>query len=79
MSASSGLKGFCDICSHANNEHRQYKCNACNQPKKWKICQQPSHGGYVVCVKCETCAPGGGPPGSQPDGHMKYLCDEVVS
>ena len=74
MSASSGLKGFCDVCSHANNEHRRYKCNACQQPKKWKIYQQPAHSAHVVCVKCDQCAPRGGPPGSQPGGYMNYLC-----
>ncbi|OJD24937.1 hypothetical protein ACJ73_03698 [Blastomyces percursus] len=70
-------RDFCDVCHHANNEHREYECKACHQPNKWKICQQLSHGTHVMCVKCEQCAPGGGPAGSQPGGYMKYLCDEV--
>lgn len=64
MSASSGLKGFCEVCEHANNEHRKWKCTAKGCKKKWMVCQTGAghqewgmKGGnateYVVCVRCD--------------------------
>ncbi|KAH7008747.1 hypothetical protein EDB80DRAFT_447168 [Ilyonectria destructans] len=59
MSASSGAKGWCSICSHPNNEHNSYTCEARGCRKKFKVCQTGSHdewgaqeGVYVLCKAC---------------------------
>lgn len=59
MSASSGSKGFCNVCSHANNEHNTYTCDVKGCRKKFKVCQTGSHvewnveeGVYVLCKAC---------------------------
>jgi hypothetical protein len=57
MSASSGTKGFCSVCGHANNEHNSYTCEAKSCRKKFKVCQTGSHpgetqGAYVLCKAC---------------------------
>lgn len=59
MSASSGSKGFCNVCSHANNEHNTYTCDVKGCRKKFKVCQTGSHmewnaedGAYVLCKAC---------------------------
>ncbi|KAH7115724.1 hypothetical protein EDB81DRAFT_919679 [Dactylonectria macrodidyma] len=43
MSASSGRNGWCDVCSHTNNEHNYYTCEARSYQKKFKVCQTGSH------------------------------------
>ncbi|KAK4119393.1 hypothetical protein N657DRAFT_581818 [Parathielavia appendiculata] len=58
MSASSGVDGWCNVCSHANNEHNYYTCEAKGCRKKFKVCQTGSHqeweieAGYVLCKWC---------------------------
>ncbi|PYI02574.1 hypothetical protein BO78DRAFT_324704 [Aspergillus sclerotiicarbonarius CBS 121057] len=59
MSASSGRSGFCDICSHANNEHTFYACTARGCRNEFKICQTGSHQEFnvdgKVYVLCDWC------------------------
>ncbi|KAL4927729.1 uncharacterized protein BDV17DRAFT_116521 [Aspergillus undulatus] len=59
MSASSGQSGFCDICSHANNEHNYYTCTAQGCRKRFKICQTGSHQEFNIAgniyVLCKWC------------------------
>ncbi|KAG4412785.1 hypothetical protein IFR04_014076 [Cadophora malorum] len=84
QSASSGRPGWCQVCSHQNNEHNFYQCEAwvgggrkkkggskaTRCPNEFSICQSPAHDGYTVCGKCHD-HPGGGPGGSEPGGWMK--------
>ncbi|PYI06445.1 hypothetical protein BO78DRAFT_114906 [Aspergillus sclerotiicarbonarius CBS 121057] len=39
MSASSGLRGTCDVCLHANNEHNTAPCPVPRCKNRWKQCQ----------------------------------------
>lgn len=57
MSASSGMKGWCDVCGHHNNEHNYHTCEAAQCRKKFKVCQVGDHEGtengeYVLCKWC---------------------------
>ncbi|KAH7129669.1 hypothetical protein B0J13DRAFT_563173 [Dactylonectria estremocensis] len=56
MSASSGLRGTCSVCSHMYNEHNRYRCTGRDKKKvdkkkhqwvqctaRWYVCQQGNH------------------------------------
>jgi hypothetical protein len=62
---SSGSKGFCTVCNHANDVHHNVTCIARGCRKKIKVCGSLCHGivhqdgstddnysGYVVCRPC---------------------------
>ncbi|KAL7265842.1 hypothetical protein RUND412_011631, partial [Rhizina undulata] len=57
MSASSGVRGFCQACNHANNEHNYRQCEAPGCTKRWKLCQvttgceQPDRS-RKICKRC---------------------------
>jgi hypothetical protein len=61
MSASSGVKGTCEVCKHQNNEHNPYECTVKDCKNKWMICQAGGHQElgvkddfkYIICVRCD--------------------------
>ena len=61
MSTSSGRKGYCSRCGHANNEHAREKEAKCKKCKKgFEVCQVGVHGdvsspGWRICFAPCTC------------------------
>ena len=61
MSASSRLKGDCEVYKHANNEHNKHKCTVRGCKNAWMISQAGGHdewgvkgiSQWVVCIRCD--------------------------
>ncbi|PYI00193.1 hypothetical protein BO71DRAFT_312349 [Aspergillus ellipticus CBS 707.79] len=60
MSASSGLRGQCDVCLHANNSHTTAPCPANRCRNRWKRCQvtggcfrASNNWTYRMCYGCK--------------------------
>lgn len=84
MSASSGLKGQCNVCGHMYNEHNSEECIGRDRKKdrngktkwvkcknRWYICQQSHDSKRRNAYQvCHNCPshPGGGPSGTEPGG-----------
>ncbi|KJF60407.1 uncharacterized protein CIMG_12947 [Coccidioides immitis RS] len=59
MSASSGLRGSCDVCLHPNNEHTTAPCPVPRCRNRWKRCQitggcfkRSNNWRYRMCYGC---------------------------
>ncbi|KAB8213785.1 hypothetical protein BDV33DRAFT_196667 [Aspergillus novoparasiticus] len=60
MSASSGLRGSCDVCLHPNNHHRTAPCPARHCTNRWKRCtitggcfNTSTNWRYRMCYGCK--------------------------